>query len=243
MNEMLKATLLVLALFILGSVGLVAQNDKAVSSSDRLDYLTPKAVELTQTSEKIIVLLNSKKGHLVELPVINKSTFDKEPLINVGKNLRIKEDLSVATLLKEMEQFREMENLSAKLGMEIDDKQYLDLYREAANWLGTKYRWGRMSTKGVDCSGLANIIYNRVFDKEIPRSSRDIAGNLSETLPAEHLLPGDLVFFATRGKRYINHVGVYLGDDRFVHASRSGVKVSNLNENYYKKTFKTAGRI
>lgn len=152
--------------------------------------------------------------------------------------------LEAGALEKELAIRSEMSELSQKLGFEIKDRERLELYRFTADWLGTRYRMGGMSRRAVDCSGFTNLVYNNVFDKEIPRTSIDISRNLTEELDINSLDPGDLVFFATRGKKRINHVGVYLGDGYFVHASiKGGVKVSPLSAGYYQKTFKKAGKI
>ncbi len=242
---MLKTISFAGIIFIAGFVQSSAQSND-LSQNQKSHYLYTKAAEIRQTQETALLELKGKKNkvHTVELPVIEKVVINKEPLISINNDLRLDGDMSSVALTRELAQMREVENLSQKLGVEIENKQYLSLYREAASWLGTRYRRGSMGVKGVDCSGFTSIIYNKVFDKQIPRTSRGIANQLSETLLAEDLLPGDLVFFATRGKKYINHVGVYLGNDCFVHASiKGGVMVNNLNETYYKRSFQKAGRL
>lgn len=118
------------------------------------------------------------------------------------------------------------------------------LYEEAVEWLKTPYRRGGMSHKGMDCSGLASTIYKNVFDIKLQRSSRDISKVDVEDISKEELKPGDLVFFATsRRAKGVNHVGVYLGNSHFVHASVSkGVIVSSLDEGYYQRTWVKGGR-
>lgn len=142
--------------------------------------------------------------------------------------------------------FHDLTQLSKKLGVEIaENSPHLALYKEAAKWLGTRYRRGGSSAKGVDCSGFTGIIYNVVFNQSLSRRSADIAKEVSFDVNKKDLKTGDLVFFATSGnKKGINHVGVYLKDNLFVHASCSnGVIVSNLDEPYYKRTWRKGGRI
>jgi len=133
-----------------------------------------------------------------------------------------------------------------KTGISVKHKRTLaSLYDEAVEWLKTPYRRGGTSRKGMDCSGLTTTIYQNVFGIKLQRRSRDISNMDVEELTKEQLNPGDLVFFATsrRGKG-VNHVGVYLGNNHFVHASvHSGVIISSLNEPYYRRTWVKGGRV
>ncbi len=136
--------------------------------------------------------------------------------------------------------------IEEKTGISVKNNRTLaSLYNEAVEWLKTPYRRGGMSHRGMDCSGLASTIYENVFGIKLQRRSRDISKLDVDDLAKDELKPGDLVFFSTsrRGKG-INHVGVYLGNNHFVHASCSnGVIISNLNEAYYKRTWVKGGRV
>ncbi len=126
-----------------------------------------------------------------------------------------------------------------------NNKTLTSLYNEAVEWLKTPYRRGGMSHRGMDCSGLTNTIFKNVFGIQLQRRSRDIYNKDVVVVKKDDLQPGDLVFFATsrRGKG-VNHVGVYLGNHKFVHASVSnGVIISDLNEGYYARTWVKGGRI
>ena len=108
-------------------------------------------------------------------------------------------------------------------------------------WQGVRYRFGGLSTKGVDCSGLTVRAYREFYGVDLPRT---VARQARKGTPVEkkHLRPGDLVFFKTG--RFSRHVGIYLGDNQFVHASRSqGVMVSNLNNAYWRKRYWQAKRL
>lgn len=107
-------------------------------------------------------------------------------------------------------------------------------------WIGIPYRWGGTSRRGIDCSSFVQQFVRANLDIELPRTT---AGQRYEGIAIDKsdLLPGDLVFFQRRGVR---HVGVYLGDDEFIHASSSrGVTVSNLSEGYYDRQYWMARRI
>ncbi|MDX1418952.1 MAG: NlpC/P60 family protein [Rubricoccaceae bacterium] len=108
------------------------------------------------------------------------------------------------------------------------------------DWLGTPYRYGGESERGIDCSGFTRALLREALGLELTRST---ATQVAEGRPVEKeaLLPGDLVFFRRRGTR---HVGVYLGDGAFIHASSSnGVIVSRLDEGYYERHYWTARRV
>jgi cell wall-associated NlpC family hydrolase len=106
----------------------------------------------------------------------------------------------------------------------------------ALSFTGARYRHGGTSpAQGFDCSGFVRFVFGH-FGVELPRSARAMAEALPKVAP-EARQPGDLVFFNTNGKPY-SHVGIYLGDGRFVHATSAAgktVKVSALDETYWRK--------
>ncbi|MEW6441274.1 MAG: C40 family peptidase [bacterium] len=110
-------------------------------------------------------------------------------------------------------------------------------------YLGAPYRRGGTCANGIDCSGLSKQIYSSVFKVDLPHQASQ-QYKLPFLKPISHtdLQPGDLVFFAR--KKRIDHVGIYLSEGNFVHASRKrGVIISSLNSPYYKKTFVGARRL
>jgi len=131
---------------------------------------------------------------------------------------------------------------SKKLGYELTGSENQKLIAFVADWMGTPYRYGGSSKNGTDCSGFILMLYREVYGIDLARSSYDIARN-SQKIKKHQLKEGDLVFFKTSGNR-ISHVGIYLSNNKFAHASTSrGVTVNDLSENYYLRTFAMAGRI
>jgi lipoprotein Spr len=127
------------------------------------------------------------------------------------------------------------------LDVEVEAVTNIILFKEIEKWLGTRYRYGGASDKGIDCSAYSATLVHSVFGLVLPRTARDqYAGCIK--LDKEQLQQGDLVFFNTRGG--ISHVGVYLGNGYFTHASTSiGVTISNLSETYWSKKFVSGGRL
>lgn len=140
----------------------------------------------------------------------------------------------------------EVEQLSRALRIPINnDDPNIPLYAEASLWLGVPYRYGGNTKAGSDCSGFVWQVYRRVYGKHLERSSDDQAKKDVHKVGKGGLKPGDLVFFKTsRKSKKIDHVGIFLKDGYFVHASTSkGVIVSSLEEDYYKRTWQKGGRV
>lgn len=126
---------------------------------------------------------------------------------------------------------------------ELNSKEdLLNKYEEYVNsWLGTPYNYGEcVKQKGTDCSGFIYTTYRDLFNIQIPRSTSE---QYEKAKPRnfEQLKMGDLIFFDIKGKG-ASHVGMYLRDRMFIHASSSkGVIISSLDEEYYKKHFLSFG--
>lgn len=116
------------------------------------------------------------------------------------------------------------------------------LIEEIDDWYGTPYRYGGNSKKGVDCSAFSRTLANKVFNISLPRTAAQ-QYQYSNRIKKSQLEEGDLVFFHTTGRARITHVGIYLQNGKFVHASTSsGVMISDLDDSYWKKAYRGAGR-
>ena len=144
-------------------------------------------------------------------------------------------DLSTSDLLTE--------KYARMIGLPSVELGNLDLYRFIDKWYGTNYRLGGFSEQGVDCSGFTKMLYQEVYGKELARTSVEQHKNSTREKTHNNAKEGDLVFFRQRSKR-INHVGIYLGNLHFIHASSShGVMISSLDEAHWQKSFAGIGKL
>lgn len=129
-----------------------------------------------------------------------------------------------------------------RLNIPIDSCSNLQLYDELCGWIETPYAYAECSRYGSDCSGLVKTILLHVYDIQVEGTSASLY-NLCVPIEKEYLEEGDLVFFKI-GSKKITHVGLYLRNNTFIHAStKKGVIISNLDEKYYSKYFYSGGRL
>ncbi len=133
----------------------------------------------------------------------------------------------------------------AKL-LEVPEEQLgsTALYAFVDRWRGTPYRYGGQTREeGVDCSGFVNALYREVYGINLSRETGDIFREARRVRKRKKLEEGDLVFFDIKGKKR-SHVGVYLQNGRFIHASTSkGVLISRLSNPYYTRYYCCGGRV
>lgn len=110
-----------------------------------------------------------------------------------------------------------------------------------SSWVGTRHKLGGTDTDGVDCSSFIQTLFQDRFQTSLPRSSREQMA-LGERVEVNNLKSGDLLFFRTGPTR--SHVGVYVGNNQFLHVStRAGVEIAKLFSPYWKRNFITARRL
>ncbi len=110
--------------------------------------------------------------------------------------------------------------------------------------IGIRYkRGGTDPENGLDCSGLVRYVFKEAWNKDLPRTSQEIS-QVGKNIEQKDLQPGDLVFYNTV-RRGFSHVGIYLGDNRFVHSPAAGgeVRIESMDLSYWKKRFNGARRI
>ena len=118
------------------------------------------------------------------------------------------------------------------------------LATRAISMIGIRYRYGGNAPEsGLDCSGLVRYLFKEVWGTQLPRTSAEIS-QVGQHVDTQDLQPGDLVFYNTL-KRGFSHVGIYLGDRKFIHAPSAGgeVRIESMDVGYWKKRFNGARRI
>ena len=131
---------------------------------------------------------------------------------------------------------------AVKLGVNESDIKNETLYQFINEWQGVPYKYAGKDKTGIDCSGLTSTLYLKVYKKTISSNTKALVGEVKKISESD-LKEGDLVFFNTDGKG-VSHVGVYLQNRKFVHAStKKGVMISDMNEPYFVKTYVSSGRV
>lgn len=127
------------------------------------------------------------------------------------------------------------------LDIEVELINNLNLFKVIDEWYGVRYRYGGESKSGIDCSALMQIFFTALYGVALPRTAREQFG-FSRRISRTELREGDLVFFNTTGG--VSHVGMYLANNKFVHAASSGgVMISDLYDDYFARRFIGAGRV
>jgi lipoprotein Spr len=128
------------------------------------------------------------------------------------------------------------------LGIDASSVNNTRLYSFIDDWTGTPYKYGGKNKSGIDCSGFTETLYSNVYEKTLTGSSRDLFEKCA-VISKDNLQEGDLIFFKIESDK-ISHVGVYLSNGKFVHATvKKGVMISDLKEAYYVKYYYKGGRI
>lgn len=155
---------------------------------------------------------------------------------SVSKNPSDTNHKTVSTQKKTQEKY------AALLGVNATEITNIPLYEFIDDWYGTPYQYGGKTKKGIDCSGFAAELYKTIYNKDISGTSETIYEKCT-TVSIKNLKEGDLLFFKI-DKNRISHIGVYLQNNKFVHATtKKGVMIDDLDEAYYKKYFYKAGKL
>ena len=126
------------------------------------------------------------------------------------------------------------------MNTDVEQIQNIPLYQSIDDWYGTPYKYGGSTKYGIDCSAFVQSIFISAFGITLPRTARE-QYNATRHISRTELQEGDLLFFNTQGG--VSHVGIYLQNNKFVHASVGGVTITDMFEPYYVRHFIAAGRI
>ena len=169
--------------------------------------------------------------HLILVVCLLAGVAQAAPSTNATDD--IEKFLADRGLISQMEQLRQRMSQQAS-----------DLVVNAMGFLGVPYRrGGNTAESGFDCSGFVRAMYEQTVGLVLPRRARDQAA-ATETIERKDLQPGDLVFFNTMRTKF-SHVGIYLGDNKFIHSPKPGeqVRIDDMRQAYWDRRFNGARRV
>lgn len=204
------------SLLTLLSISLASFTFSQVAIADDLDQ---------EQSQKLIITQNGVVDAATDKPVSEWNTKISDPIGDLIAQAKLRRN-----------------NLDAAIDSPVSASS--ELAEAALNYLGVRYRYGGTTPKGgFDCSGLIYYTASKYMGVNLPRVAASMA-QVGESVDRSELQPGDLVFFNTRGKRY-SHVGIYVGENRFVHSPRTGsvVRVDTMDKGYWKSRYNGARRL
>ncbi|MBB4866659.1 cell wall-associated NlpC family hydrolase [Pseudomonas nitritireducens] len=129
--------------------------------------------------------------------------------------------------------------------LHLSERQSQRIIARAHELIGTPYRWGGETVEtGFDCSGLLVYLYRSVANRKLPRTTASMIAQRHNKVDRDQLQPGDAVFFNHNGEGSASHVGLYIGDDRFIHAPSTGktIRIDSLDNSYWQRSYTTARR-
>jgi len=204
---------------------------------DENSEVTEYRVQKGDTMERIASRFNVEKQDIIDL-----NNIKKRKKLSPGTTLyipKIEEDGSDETIV-----LNDTQTLRRPVKFWKNEEERGVLVKVAKSFAGAPYKFGGDSVRGLDCSAFVRKMYE-IFDVQLPRSARE-QFCIGAPVSKDDLTTGDLVFFKTKRAKYPTHVGIYIGDDKFIHASsllRRGVKVDCLSDSYFTRNYTGAVRV
>ncbi|HEY2720507.1 MAG TPA: NlpC/P60 family protein [Chitinophagaceae bacterium] len=220
-------TLALLMVSCSGIKPLAFTNNKSATTSDNNNQKDVKFLDISPADNDDKETKSSIKEERTSKPIATVTTEPK----NEEAESRLSGSKKASSLQLKYSQL---------LNTDVDQIQNLSLYQTIDDWYGTRYQLGGTTKSGIDCSAFVQTVFASVFGVNLPRMARD-QYKATRRISRTELQEGDLLFFNTRGG--VSHVGIYLQNNKFVHASVSGVMISDMFEPYYVKHFISAGRV
>ena len=213
------------------------QRTITTASNEIADEFLRYRVEKSDTLESLADKFDLEKDEILDLNDLKKKRLKPGRIIRIPRPEGENSEESVALA-------PELRNNHPLKKWRSEDERGM-LVKVAKSFAGAPYRYGGDSVRGLDCSAFVKKIYE-IFEVQLPRSAREQYAT-GARIAHDDLTTGDLVFFRTKQRvAYPTHVGIYIGENRFIHASsycRQGVKISSLSEDYYARRFIGAVRV
>ena len=215
------------------------------SSIKPLNFSNSKQVDASSASVKSTSTHNNKEVKFLDDISVEPASSDARVSATNKTSSGKQTSLGANNYLNRPSSVEKASELQLKyailLNTEVEQLQDNNLLEHIDEWYGTRYRYGGTTKSGIDCSAFVQAVYLSAFAMSLPRTARD-QYRQSRIISATEMKTGDLVFFNTTGG--ISHVGIYLQNNKFIHASTSyGVTISDMFDPYYLRRFIGIGRI
>ncbi|GIV17958.1 MAG: hypothetical protein KatS3mg022_3393 [Armatimonadota bacterium] len=241
----------------------VTMRKTAVINGDRVcvryaPNRTDRSVTLLDKGHPVLVTARKGSWLQVKIPTTGQLGWVRDDLVKVTGMLAVKPPTAVAKQVAKRPAVRHRRNgeQAAKVVMRRSTPHRSASYKGASNssagesivrvasrFRGVRYRWGGSSRSGFDCSGFTRYVFRQRTGIELPHSA-SAQFRMGTPVSRSEIKPGDLVFFQTY-RRGASHVGIYIGNGKFIHASSAGgrVRVDSLNDGYYRQRYVGARRL
>lgn len=231
-KKLIPAILILTTLGSCSSLKPLAFTDSKKNSSQEINSQDTKQVRFLDnisTTAKVPAPLNSKNT-TKELEESERQAKKNDPVPDYFSRFSTIENASALQL-----------KFAVLLNTEVEEVQDLKLFEYIDDWYGTRYCMGGTTKQCIDCSAFVQSVFSDMYSVTLPRTARE-QYRFSKHISSTELKEGDLLFFNTRGG--VSHVGIYLQNNKFVHASSSGgVMISDMYEPYWVRHLVGAGRV
>ena len=216
---MLKNVILLATILFFGATSTIEAQTQPKTETAKTNYKFLEDITIEPAGDE-----SANISKPVAVPAVKKD------LLNVAKNAEGNVEAAESLQFK----------YSLLLDVEVEMVKNVNLFRFIDEWYGVRYLFGGSTKKGIDCSALMQVLFTSLYGISLPRTAK-MQYDFSRRISRTELKEGDLLFFNTRGG--VSHVGMYLTNNKFVHASTKGVAISDMFDPYYANRLVGTGRV